>query len=186
MKRWEYGESISWGAYHYSGQPATNWYAFANVIFDQANKLGMVVNKPEVHPITTSEYPTPANRPLNTVLDCHKISEKFGITQPDWRIGLKHVLMAWKSSEILNINFLVFIGIDINDRKVISGGLSNVLKSSRTQYFFIILNYYFGSNAVCMIISKRQSNIPQGRECKIFYLNISGRDNLAELCSGIE
>jgi dTDP-4-dehydrorhamnose reductase len=45
-----------------------------------------------VEPIVTSEYPTPARRPANSVLDCSRLEERFGIAQPDWRLGLADVL----------------------------------------------------------------------------------------------
>jgi len=42
--------------------------------------------------IPTSEYPTPATRPLNSRLDCSKIARVFGIPTPDWRKSLADVL----------------------------------------------------------------------------------------------
>ncbi len=96
VKRWMDGDTISWGTYHYSGQPATTWQAFAEAIFKQAEKLGMIDVCPRVEPTTTAEYPTSAQRPLNTIFNCHKIAEKLDITQPDWRTGLNIVLKNWK------------------------------------------------------------------------------------------
>ncbi|MBU0484153.1 MAG: dTDP-4-dehydrorhamnose reductase [Proteobacteria bacterium] len=90
------GEKIAWGTYHYSGQPTTTWQGFAEVIFEQAVKLEMLDQRPRVEAITTAEYPTPAQRPLNSVLDCQKIARELGISQPDWRIGLDIVLKKWK------------------------------------------------------------------------------------------
>ncbi|TBV79889.1 MAG: dTDP-4-dehydrorhamnose reductase [Desulfobulbaceae bacterium] len=98
VKRRGDGEAISWGTYHYSGQPVTTWQAFAKAIFEQADKLGMIDRQPRVEPITTAEYPTPAQRPLNSVFDCHKITQVLGISQPDWRTGLDKVLKKWRKS----------------------------------------------------------------------------------------
>ena len=97
VKRWDSDEAILLGIYHYSGQPATTWQGFAEAIFQQAEKLGMIHVRPRVEPITTAEYPTPAQRPLNTVLNCHKIAEKLDVSQPDWRRGLNNVLINWKA-----------------------------------------------------------------------------------------
>ena len=47
---------------------------------------------PEVIPIPSADYPTPARRPLNSVLDCARIQAAYGIGQPDWRAGLDAVL----------------------------------------------------------------------------------------------
>jgi len=96
VKRWGNGEAIPWGTYHYSGQPATTWHGFAEAIFEQAKKLGMIDKRPRVEPITTADYPTPAQRPLNSLLDCKKIEQSLGIPQPDWHAGLNIVLKNWK------------------------------------------------------------------------------------------
>jgi len=96
-KRWESGETIPWGTYHYSGQPFTTWHGFTDAIIEQAEKLGMIEKRPRVIPITTAEYPTPAQRPLNSMLDCHKIERDLDIPQSDWRVGLNNVLQEWKT-----------------------------------------------------------------------------------------
>jgi len=95
-QRWSDGETISWGTYHYSGQPATTWHGFAEAIFEQAEELGMIGNSPRVESITTADYPTRAQRPLNSKLDCHKIAGELAIPQSDWRIGLSGVLESWR------------------------------------------------------------------------------------------
>ncbi len=70
-----------YGTYHFSGAPAVSWYDFAKVILAQ---------RPEVHvkPIASAQYATPAKRPQNSVLDCRKIRDVFGIEQPDWHGAL--------------------------------------------------------------------------------------------------
>ncbi|MGI9394384.1 MAG: sugar nucleotide-binding protein, partial [Boseongicola sp.] len=40
----------------------------------------------------TTDYPTPAQRPLNSRLDCESLLHDFGIARPDWRAGLSDVL----------------------------------------------------------------------------------------------
>lgn len=75
-----------WGIFHYSGAPATTWYDFAAAIFAGTG--------PTLHPIRTADYPTPAHRPANSVLDCAKIAQVFGVRQPDWRRSLAAVLQA--------------------------------------------------------------------------------------------
>jgi len=74
------------GIYHFAGQPDTSWAGFAREIFAQA---GLDVT---VTDIPTTDYPTPAARPLNSRLDCQKIATVFGIQVPDWRDGLAQVL----------------------------------------------------------------------------------------------
>jgi dTDP-4-dehydrorhamnose reductase len=74
------------GIYHYSGQPNLSWCQFANAIFEQMNC------KTIARPIPTTEYPTPALRPLNSRLDCEATQDIFGIARPFWRDGLEKIL----------------------------------------------------------------------------------------------
>jgi dTDP-4-dehydrorhamnose reductase len=77
-----------WGTYHFAGAPPVSWCEFARVIVAQSGSGAVVV------PIATVDYPSPARRPLNAVLDCSRISRVFGIKQPDWRAALDNVLEA--------------------------------------------------------------------------------------------
>lgn len=74
------------GIYHFSGSPDVNWAEFAAEIMARA-KLPC-----QITPITTAEYPTPAERPINSRLDCTKIRNDFGISRPEWRSALADVL----------------------------------------------------------------------------------------------
>jgi dTDP-4-dehydrorhamnose reductase len=76
------------GIFHFAGAPATTWAGFADAIFDAAT----LPKRPVVNPITTADYPTPARRPGNSILNCSRIAHVYGIDQPDWRIGLSDVL----------------------------------------------------------------------------------------------
>jgi len=91
------GKAVTWGLYHYTGSPATTWHAFAAAICEQALALGMLEKKPFIKPISTSEYPTAAKRPQNSVLACEYIQKELLIPQADWRQGLKQVFTQWKT-----------------------------------------------------------------------------------------
>lgn len=79
-----------WGTFHCVNAEATTWNAFARKIFDlAAPKLG---KKPVVEAITTADYPTPAKRPANSVLDCGKIKRIHGIALRPWPAALEDVL----------------------------------------------------------------------------------------------
>lgn len=95
-RRYHEKQPMPWGTYHYTGKPAVTWYEFANAIFHQAQQLGMLNKTPIVNAISTAEYPTPAKRPQNSLLNCNKITAALDIHQPDWREGLKDVLNSWK------------------------------------------------------------------------------------------
>ncbi len=75
-----------WGTYHFSGAPALSWFEFAQAILRDLDVA--------VLPIATQDYPTPARRPRNSVLDCSRIGGVFGIAPPDWRAGLRQVCAA--------------------------------------------------------------------------------------------
>ena len=77
----------AWGTYHFSGAPAVSWYEFACAILGEHQGLRIVE-------IASRDFPTPAKRPSNSVLDCSRIRSVFGIAQPDWRKSLRDVLDA--------------------------------------------------------------------------------------------
>jgi len=78
------------GVYHLTSAGRASWYEFAQEIL-----RGSTVAKAVV-PISTADYPFPARRPLNSVLDNSKIARAFGIELPDWKIGLKLCLEELK------------------------------------------------------------------------------------------
>ncbi|MBN2689823.1 MAG: dTDP-4-dehydrorhamnose reductase [Gammaproteobacteria bacterium] len=80
-----------WGIYHYCGAPVTNWYQFARKIIDLASeRVGLKIK--QLNAITAAEYPTPAQRPMNSVLQVDKICHDYGIEQHDWMDYLKNVI----------------------------------------------------------------------------------------------
>jgi dTDP-4-dehydrorhamnose reductase len=72
---------VGWGTYHYAGAPPVSWCEFARAIVGESG--------PPVIPIASHEFPRPARRPRNSVLDCSRIRHVFGIAQPDWRLPLR-------------------------------------------------------------------------------------------------
>jgi dTDP-4-dehydrorhamnose reductase len=88
VDRYLQGESIEWGIYHYCNKPKTSWYGFAQAIF----RLAQGYESPKLKPISTNEYPTPAQRPLNSVLNCSNLELHLGIKQANWIDELHRVL----------------------------------------------------------------------------------------------
>lgn len=87
---------FEWGVFHFSGAPATTWYGFAHQIFSQARQLGIIERIPDLKPITSEAYPTPAQRPAYSVLNCTRLFATHQICQPDWREDLKSTLLEMK------------------------------------------------------------------------------------------
>ncbi len=59
------------------------------VVADAAARIGKL---PTVEAIATSDYPTPAKRPANSVLDCAKLARVYGLKLRRWEDGLAEML----------------------------------------------------------------------------------------------
>ena len=82
--------SPPWGTYHFTNSGAVTWHGFAEAIFDLATPWRG--QPPRVEAIPTAEYPTPARRPANSVLDCTRIGAAFGIEPRPWRAALAEIV----------------------------------------------------------------------------------------------
>lgn len=92
-KHYRETQTLPWGLYHYCGDSACSWYEFASTIFTEAAELRILAKPPVLNPITTSDYPTPAKRPSNSVLDCSKVtSAGLGVSLSNWKRQLKAML----------------------------------------------------------------------------------------------
>lgn len=74
------------GIFHAAGSGATTWFGLAVATFEEAGRHG--ANVPQVAPIATSDWPTPAKRPANSRLDCARLHQIFGVRLPHWRDSL--------------------------------------------------------------------------------------------------
>ena len=83
---------IEWGIYHYCGLGITTWEKFAGQIYEVAKDLKILSKTPAVVPVSASEYPAKAKRPLFSALDCAKIKKNFGIKPLPWRKSLRKTL----------------------------------------------------------------------------------------------
>jgi dTDP-4-dehydrorhamnose reductase len=75
-----------WGILHFTSDEPATWHDFARAILEGAGRQTKLV------PVSTAEYKTAAQRPLNSVLDCRRIARDYGIGQPCWRRALANVL----------------------------------------------------------------------------------------------
>jgi len=82
----------SGGTYHFSGAPDCSWADFARAIMAEAG-LACAVND-----IPATAYPTPAQRPYNSRMDCTSLARDFGIDRPDWRVGLKDIVATLRAA----------------------------------------------------------------------------------------
>jgi len=81
------------GIYHMSSAGHVTWYGFAAAILEESRCLGLNHGaNPQLVPITTPDYPTPARRPMNSRLSNEKLFATFGIALPQWRESLRRVM----------------------------------------------------------------------------------------------
>lgn len=85
------------GTYNFSDSGVASWYDLAVAIFTEAKQLGFSIKIKRVLPITTADYPTPAQRPAYSVLSKSKFTEATGIYPPHWRESLRRMLREWHS-----------------------------------------------------------------------------------------
>lgn len=83
-----------WGVYHFCQPAPATWFEFAQAVFDTAREQGFDVKVNRVNAIATSDYPTPAKRPGNTVMDCSKFVQTFGFEIRPWRESLAEVVQT--------------------------------------------------------------------------------------------
>lgn len=83
----------AWGTYHYCGEPGTTWHGFASAIVEMAREREPLPVR-TVTAITTADYPTPAARPANSVLNCSHLTTKFDVQPRPWREGLRALLSS--------------------------------------------------------------------------------------------
>jgi len=79
------------GTYHLTAQGQTTWYGFVN----EAVAYGLLAGRdkpPVIKPINTTAYPTPAARPMYSLMSNAKLFKTFGIQLPSWQQSLSMVL----------------------------------------------------------------------------------------------
>ena len=88
------------GIYNLTAEGSVSWCGFAVAILEEVKKHrkshdGLA----GITPISTSQYPTPAQRPLNSRLLNDKLHEVFGIFLPPWRESLTRVITEKASQQ---------------------------------------------------------------------------------------
>ena len=81
------------GTYHLAAAGETSWCDYARHVIDFARAQGRELAVREIAAIPTSEYPTPARRPLNSRLDCRRLEHQFGLALPPWQRGVERMLL---------------------------------------------------------------------------------------------
>ena len=82
------------GLYNAVAAGETSWHGYACHVIDYARARGvpLKVGRDHVRALPTSQYPTPAARPLNSRLSTAKLQHAFGLTLPSWQSGVERML----------------------------------------------------------------------------------------------
>ena len=80
------------GTYHAVAGGATSWHGYARHVIDFARAAGQTLRVQEVAAVPSSAYATAARRPLNSRLDTRKLQQAFGLSLPDWQLGVERML----------------------------------------------------------------------------------------------
>ncbi|MGE0226174.1 MAG: dTDP-4-dehydrorhamnose reductase [Acetobacteraceae bacterium] len=78
------------GVFHAAGSGETTWHGLARAVFDAAERHGL--RAPQVDPICTEDWPTPAKRPANSRLDCARLHTVFGLRLPPWQESVRRTV----------------------------------------------------------------------------------------------
>lgn len=81
------------GMYHLAAASEVSWHGYASFVIEQARQAGQQLAVQKIAAITTADYPTPAQRPLNSRLDCSKLRDTFDLHLPDWKNGVERLLL---------------------------------------------------------------------------------------------
>jgi dTDP-4-dehydrorhamnose reductase len=79
------------GIYNFTCSGAVSWFGFAQALL-RAENAATGLALPNLIPIKTAEFPTPAKRPANSRLCCRRLEETFGIALPSWQEALSLVM----------------------------------------------------------------------------------------------
>jgi dTDP-4-dehydrorhamnose reductase len=80
------------GVYHLAAGGFTSWHEYAQLVIDYGKSMALPMQVKVVNPISTSQFPTPARRPLNSRLNTEKLRQTFSIHLPEWRGGVTRML----------------------------------------------------------------------------------------------
>ena len=95
----QYGAPQEWrGLYHMTCAGAVSWFGFAQAIFARASEL-LALQPPQLVPIATENYPTPAARPRNSVLSNAKLHARFAVHLAAWQSALEESVQALRAPE---------------------------------------------------------------------------------------
>ena len=95
LSRIEHPDLFKYETYHYAQGPKTNWFRLASKVVDFIG-VDCIVS-----PISTSDYPSLAKRPLTTSLDTTRVENTLALSIRDWELALKECLSNLATNEVV-------------------------------------------------------------------------------------
>jgi len=82
------------GIYHLVAAGETTWHGYASHVIAKARQIkpDLALRVNVIAPVPTASFPTPAQRPLNSRLNTHKLQQAFGLVLPPWQQGVDRML----------------------------------------------------------------------------------------------
>lgn len=99
LRCWQARPELS-GIYHLAASGEVSWFQYASIVIEWARKAGLPLAVQAINPIPSSDFPVPAERPLNSRLDCRQIKDTFGLQLPDWQLGVERMLQEITDKEV--------------------------------------------------------------------------------------
>jgi dTDP-4-dehydrorhamnose reductase len=86
------------GIFHAASAGEVSWHGYASYLIARARQMGfpIKVSLEAIRAVASEAFPTPAQRPRNSRLDCSKLTRTFGIAPPPWQDGINKLLQHLK------------------------------------------------------------------------------------------
>jgi dTDP-4-dehydrorhamnose reductase len=82
------------GIYHLAAAGETSWHDYAQYVLAKAKQIKPSLNYAvkDLVAVPTSDFPTPAARPLNSRLNCSRLEQALQLKLPPWQAGVDALL----------------------------------------------------------------------------------------------
>ena len=90
----------AFGLYHLVASGETSWYELATFLCNEAFAHGLLSKVPQIKPIISNEFSTPAIRPFNSRLSNEKFKTNFDLLLPQWKVGVSHLVRELAQARI--------------------------------------------------------------------------------------
>ncbi len=94
-------DSREYGTYHFSGEGECSWFDFAREIYRLGRENELITSNCTLVPCTSEEFPTPARRPVYSLLSKEKVKKYFSFNIPEWKDSIKLFIKGININDII-------------------------------------------------------------------------------------